>query len=75
MNHPYLGVGQGVIFVGPDKKPVNAKITLVYGPDSARLEWANGVAVADYSDEQHPNTFHFEQASHKAEHKKTEAKQ
>ena len=68
MNHPYLDVGQEVVFVGIDKKLIKGKITTVYGPDSARIEWSNGSAVADFSsDKNKPHTFHFEQASPKAE--------
>jgi hypothetical protein len=67
MNHPYLTVGQEVIFVGIDKKPIKGKIAVVYGPESARIDWPNGSAVADHSDKKEAHTFHFEQASSKAE--------
>jgi hypothetical protein len=62
-NHQYLALGQDVIFVGPDKQEHKAKITVIYSDDSARVEWSNGSAVADYSDKGAENTFHFEQAS------------
>jgi hypothetical protein len=67
MNHQYLAEGQEVMFVGIDKKTVKGKIIKVYGPDSAQIEWSNGSAIADFSDKKEPNTFHFEQASPKAE--------
>jgi hypothetical protein len=70
MNHPYLAVGQEVNYVGGDGKTHKATINAVYGPDSARVEWDGGSAVADCSDKKDANTFHFEQASPKAEHKK-----
>jgi len=70
MTKQYLAVGQEVTFVGPDKHTVKGKITTVYSENSARIEWENGAAVANLSDEKDPGTFHFEQASPKAEHKK-----
>jgi hypothetical protein len=69
-NHPYLSIGQEVTFVGPGKELIQAKIINVYGPDSAQLEWEEGVAIADFSEESEPGTFHFEQASPKAEEEK-----
>ena len=66
----YLAVGQDVIFIGPDNKETKAKIAIVYNENSARVEWPNGVALADYSDKKESGTFHFEQASPKAEPKK-----
>jgi len=66
----YLAVGQDVIFVGPDNKENKAKIAIVYNDNSARVEWANGTALADYSEKKSEGTFHFEQASPKAEPKK-----
>jgi hypothetical protein len=65
--HQYLEVGQDVVFVGPDKKSNRGKITIIYGPDDVRIEWGNGSAVAKFSDSKEPGTFHFEQASPKAE--------
>jgi len=70
MNHQYLEVGQEVTFIGPDKQHNKAKITTVYSNDEVRVEWANGVAIASYSDKGDANTFHFGEASTKAEHKK-----
>jgi len=70
MTQQYLEVGQDVTFVGPDKQSTKAKITVVYSEHEARLEWANGVAIASYSDKGEANTFHFGEASPKAEHKK-----
>lgn len=67
---PYLTEGQDVIFIGPDKHNYKAKITTVYGPKSVRLEWENGAAIADFSEKKETGTFHFEQASPKAEHNK-----
>lgn len=69
-NHPYLAIGQEVVFVGHDKKNHNGKIINVYGPDSAQIEWENGSGIGDFSDKKEPGTFHFEQASPKAEPKK-----
>jgi hypothetical protein len=66
-NHPHLAIGQEVTFVGHDKKTHNGKITTLYGADSARIEWDEGAAVADFCDKKEPGTFHFEQASPKAE--------
>lgn len=67
--HPYLGVGQKVIYVDPvDKKNRIGTIIQVYNEDSAKIEHDNGTAVAVYGNE--PGTFHFEQASPKEEHKK-----
>jgi hypothetical protein len=65
--HQYLEVGQEVVFIGPDKKPLKTKIAVVYGPDSARVEWENGSAIADYSSQKKEGTFHFAEASSKAE--------
>jgi hypothetical protein len=69
MNHPYLAPGQDVIYVDGDGKNQKAKITKVVNEDSADLEYAAGKhsAVAPYSDKGEKNTFHFEQASPKAE--------
>jgi hypothetical protein len=72
-NHPHLAIGQEVTFVGHDKKTHNGKITQVYGPESAHIELENGSGIADFSDKKEPGTFHFEQASPKAE-QPTEAK-
>jgi hypothetical protein len=66
-NHPYLAIGQEVIFVGHDEKTHKGKILNVYGPDSAQIEFESGVAIAEYSDKKEPGTFHFEQASPKEE--------
>jgi len=63
MNQQYLALGQDVIFVGPDKHKHKAKISVIYSDSSARVEWANGSAIAEHSDKGGENTFHFEQAS------------
>ena len=70
MNHQHLAIGQEVIFVGPDKQNHKATITQVYNADEAAVAWPNGNAIARFSEEKKENTFHFEQASPKAEHKK-----
>lgn len=70
MNHQHLAPGQEVTYVGSDNKTHKGKITKVYSPDTAHIEWENGSAIADCSDKPEPGTFHFEQASPKAEHKK-----
>jgi hypothetical protein len=70
MNHQYLAIGQEVSFVGHDKKIHTGKIIQVYGPDSAQIEFDGGMAIAECSDKKEPGTFHFEQASPKAESKK-----
>jgi hypothetical protein len=71
MNHQYLAIGQEVIFIGHDKKTHKGKIIQVYSPDSAQIELKDGVAIADFSDEDIPGTFHFEhEASPKGESKK-----
>jgi len=69
MTQQYLAIGQEVTFVGTDKSH-KAKIVEIYNADSARVEWDGGGAIANLSDKKEPNTFHFEQASPKAEHKK-----
>jgi hypothetical protein len=66
----HLAIGQKVAFVGRDGKTVNGTITHVYGERSAHIELPNGSAVADFSENNSPGTFHFEQASPKAEPKK-----
>jgi hypothetical protein len=66
-NHQYLATGQEVVFVGPDKQSHHGTITIIYGPDDAKIEWPNGMAIAHFSDSNEPGTFHFEQASPKAE--------
>jgi hypothetical protein len=73
MNQQHLAIGQEVTFVGHDKKTHKGKITTVYGTDSAQIEFDGGVAIAKLSEEKEANTFHFEQASPKEEHKKPEA--
>lgn len=70
MNHQHLAIGQEVVFVSGDEKTHKGKITHVYGPDSAHIQWEEGSAIADFSDKKEPGTFHFEQASPKGEHKK-----
>lgn len=61
MNHPYLAVGQEVVFVGIDGRSVKGKIHTVYGPDAAFIELPNGSAIANYShDTKQTGTFHFE---------------
>ncbi len=67
MNQPHLAIGQEVAFVGRDSKIIKGTISHVYGAHSAHIIWQNGSAVADYSDDKSPGTFHFEQASPKAE--------
>jgi hypothetical protein len=66
----HLAVGQDVTYVGPDKQNHKGKITTIYSENAARIEWQNGSAVATFSDKGEEGTFHFEQASHKAETKK-----
>jgi hypothetical protein len=63
----YLAVGQEVTYVGHDGKSHKAKITACYNDNSARIEWDGGGAVAECSDKKEPGTFHFEQASPKAD--------
>jgi hypothetical protein len=70
MNHQYLAPGQQVIVVGSDKKTHKGKIIDVINRDVARIEYEGGIGVLSCSDEKEPNTFHFEQASPKEEHKK-----
>jgi len=70
MNHQYLAVGQEVIYVSPDGKGHKATIIHVYNEDEAALSWDNGGAIGRFSDKKEEGTFHFEQASPKAEHKK-----
>jgi len=67
--HQFLDIGQEVVFIGIDKKPIKAKITQIFGPDSARVEWSNGSALADFSSQKKEGTFHFAEASPKAEPK------
>lgn len=69
-NHPHLAIGQEVTFVAADKKSHHGIITKVYGPDSAHIEWEEGSGIGEFSDKKEPGTFHFEQASPKAEPKK-----
>lgn len=74
MNHPYLAVGQEVVFVGHDKKTHTGKIVTIYGVDAAQIALDDGsVAIADCSEDKKPGTFHFEQASPKEESAKSEA--
>jgi len=70
MNNQYLATGQEVTYVGADGKTHKAKITQLFNADSARIEWDGGSAIAERSDKKDANTFHFEQASPKAESKK-----
>jgi hypothetical protein len=70
MNHPYLAVGQEVTYIGGDGKSHKAKITQIYNEDEVAVSFEGGSAVCAYSDQKDSNTFHFEQASPKAEHKK-----
>jgi len=65
----YLQVGQDVTYIGPDKHEVKAKILTVYSDSFARIEWANGSAVAEHSESGKENTFRFEQASSEAKKK------
>jgi hypothetical protein len=69
MKHQYLAEGQDVEYVTADGKTVKAKITQVLNEDTARVEWDNGkhAAVAPHSDKKEANTFHFAEASAKAE--------
>jgi len=70
----YLEIGQDVTYVDHNKKTHKATITTVYSENSARVEFKNGVAIAELGDNKsEPNTFHFEPASPKAE-QPTEAK-
>jgi len=69
-NHPHLAIGQEVTFVSADDKAHKGKITLIYGDHSAHVEWDGGSGIGEVSDKKEPGTFHFEQASPKAEHKK-----
>jgi hypothetical protein len=70
MNNPHLAIGQEVIFVGSDKKNRKGTITRLYSESEAHIEWDGGSAVAAFSDKNEPGTFHFEQASPKAESQK-----
>jgi hypothetical protein len=70
MNHQHLAIGQEVTFTGHDGKKHKGKITQVFNADEAAIAWENGGAVAKFSDKQEEGTFHFEQASPKAESKK-----
>ena len=58
--HPYIALGQKVVYVGSEKNH-KGTITAVYNPDSARIEWEDGAAIADYSNKPDAGTFHFEQ--------------
>jgi hypothetical protein len=69
-NHPHLAIGQEVVFVSHDKKNHKGQIVKVYNDQEAEIGWEGGGAIAKVSEEKEPNTFHFEQASPKAEHKK-----
>ena len=66
----HLAIGQEVTFVGHDKKTHKGKITQVFNAEEAAIAWDGGGAVAKLSEDNEPNTFHFEQASPKAESKK-----
>jgi len=70
----YLFAGMEVLLVGHDGKPHRARITEVLHGGGARLESLDGKAssVSEYSETKEINTFHFGNASPKAE-KKTEA--
>jgi hypothetical protein len=71
MNHPYLTVGQEVIYVSPEGKTHKATITQVFNADEASVSFESGGAICAFSDKKDANTFHFEHASPKAEqHKK-----
>ena len=66
----YLQFGQKVTFVTGDGKSHQGTITHIYSEDTANVEWDKGSGIGSYSEKDEPNTFHFEQASPKAEHKK-----
>ena len=68
--HSYIAVGQEVVFVDGNNKSNNGIITEVFNQNTARVEWENGIGIGDYSDKGDPGTFHFEQASPKAENQK-----
>jgi hypothetical protein len=65
--NPHLAAGQEVTYVGHDGKNHKAKINTCYNDNSARIDWDGGGAVAEYSQEKEPGTFHFEQASPEVE--------
>lgn len=65
----HLAIGQEVTFVGSDKKTHKGTITQVFNDEEAAIVWDGGGAVAKVSEDKDPGTFHFEQASPKAEKK------
>jgi len=71
----FLNPGMEVLVVGHDGKSHRARITEVLHPSAARVESLDGKnsAICEYSETNETNTFHFANASVKAE-KKSEAK-
>jgi len=65
MNQPpqILAIGQSVNYDDEKGKVQKATITRIYHSGAAHLEFQNGSAVADFSDQKEPGTFHFPQSS------------
>lgn len=59
MKHQTLDAGQTVNYVDASGKTQSGKIAQVYTEDGARIELANGSAIAEWSDGKEPGTFHF----------------